>query len=166
MDLQPLAPSESQSTFVRIMEVTDANLQGNVHGGVIMREVDSAAGLAAVRHSRGPAVTAVMDEMAFLQPVRLGDVLTCKSSVNWTGHTSMEVGVRITAQRRGDFYADSVHVGTAYLVFVAVNPDGSPRPIPPLAPVTPEDFRRQQEAIIRRESRLARRAAILTSREG
>lgn len=140
------------------MEVMDANNLGNVHGGVIMRAVDTTAGTCALRHCGGPAVTASMDEMDFLEPVRLGDILTTKASVNWTGRTSVEVGVRVEAHRYGE--VDPTHVGSAYLVFVAIDADGRPREMRPVLIETDIDRRRYREAEIRRESRLARRQLI------
>lgn len=157
-DLSPLPPQRSRVTLARVMEVMDANNLGNVHGGVIMRAADTTAGACATRQCGGPAVTAFMDEMAFLEPVRIGDILTTKASVNWTGRTSLEVGVRIEAHRYGE--VDPTHVGSAYLVFVALDDDGKPRRVRPVAPETDLDKRRHRAAEIRRESRLARRAAI------
>lgn len=157
-DLTPHPPESSRVTLSRVMEVMDANNLGNVHGGVIMRTVDTTAGTCATRHCGGPAVTAFMDEMAFLEPVRIGDILITKASVNWTGKTSLEVGVRVEAQRYGEI--EPSHVGSAYLVFVAIDDDGEPRRVRPLEPLTEVDKRRFHEAEIRRESRLARRAAI------
>lgn len=159
-DLRPRPSSYSRVTLARIMEGTDANLYGNVHGGVIMRGVDNAAGAAATRHSGGPAVTAFMDEMAFLEPVRIGDILTVRAQVNWTGRTSMEVGVRVSAQRWDDASADELHVGSAYLVFVAVDGDGRPRPVPPVRHDDERDRRRLAEAEVRRRLRLERVEAI------
>jgi acyl-CoA hydrolase len=157
-DLTPRPSQTSRVTLARVMEVMDANNLGNVHGGVIMRAVDTTAGTCATRHCGGPAVTAFMDEMAFLEPVRIGDILTTKASVNWTGRTSLEVGVRVEAHRYGEI--EPSHVGSAYLVFVAIDDDGNPRRARPIEPIAPEDHRRHREAEIRRESRLARRAAI------
>lgn len=157
-DLSPLPPQRSRVTLARVMEVMDANNLGNVHGGVIMRAVDTTAGTCATRQCGGPAVTAFMDEMAFLEPVRIGDILTTKASVNWTGRTSLEIGVRVEAHRYGE--VQPTHVGSAYLVFVAIDDDGSPRRVRPIEPETDIDRSRFREAEIRRESRLARRAAI------
>jgi len=160
------SPTEfSRVTLARIMEPTDANLHGNVHGGVILSMVDNVAGAAAARHSKGLAVTAAIDEMAFLVPVRIGDILTVRAQVNWTGGTSMEVGVRVSAQPWDDATEESIHVGSAYLVFVAVDDNEKPRRVPPVLPQTELDRRRWQEAEIRRQSRLARRAAVRASRE-
>ncbi len=157
-DLSPRSPEASRVTLASVMEVMDANNLGNVHGGVIMRAVDTTAGTCATRHCGGPAVTAYMDEMAFLEPVRIGDILTTKASVNWTGRTSLEVGVRVEALRYGE--TEQSHVGSAYLVFVALDDDGRTRRVRPVDPMTEDDRRRHHEAEIRRENRLARRAAI------
>jgi acyl-CoA hydrolase len=160
---EPVPTEESKVTLARVMGVMDANTYGDVHGGVIMRAVDEAGAVAAVRHSNGPAVTAFMDQMAFLEPVKLGDLLTTQAQVNWTGQTSMEVGVRVTVHRMG--VDDEIHVSSAHLVFVAIDADGKPRPVPPVRPQTERDRLRFQEAEIRRKSRLERREAIRRLRE-
>ncbi|MFE2680073.1 acyl-CoA thioesterase [Streptomyces hygroscopicus] len=151
--------SASRTTLSHIMTGSDTNLLGTVHGGVIMKLVDDAAGAVAGRHSEGPAVTASMDEMAFLEPVRVGDLVHVKAQVNWTGRSSMEIGVRVLAERWNES-TPATHVGSAYLVFAAVDADGKPRPVPPVIPETERDKRRYQEAEIRRTHRLARRRAI------
>ena len=160
---QALAPSASQTVLSRVMTVTDTNLLGSVHGGVVMKLVDDVAGLVANRHSGGPAVTVALDEMAFLVPVRVGDLLHAEARVNWAGRTSMELGVRVFAER-WDQIGPRHRVATAYLVFVAVDADGEPRPVPQLVLETDEDGRRFREAEIRRTHRLARREAIQASR--
>jgi acyl-CoA hydrolase len=159
----PVASSASQVRLARIMDALDVNLYGNVHGGVIMKMVDDAAGAAAARHSGGPAVTVAMDEMVFLVSVHVGDLVTCQAQVNWTGRTSMEVGVRATAER-WDRAGEVRHVASAYLAFVGIDADQRPRPIPPVLTESVEEHRRFREAEIRREARLARRAAIAASR--
>jgi acyl-CoA hydrolase len=150
--------SASSVVLVRQMEIPDANIAGNVHGGTIMKMVDTAAGLAAAKHCGGLAVTAAMDEMSFLEPVYVGDVVTVKAMVNEAFHTSVEVGVRVEAET----YATGrhVHTSSAYLVFVSIDDRGSPRPVPPLLAETEEQRRRQHEARLRREARLARKRAI------
>ncbi|MEV4267705.1 acyl-CoA thioesterase [Kribbella sp. NPDC049584] len=156
--------SETRLSLSHITAQNETNLLGTVHGGVIMTLVDSVAGVVAARHSGGAAVTASMDEMVFLVPVRVGDVVHFSAQVNWTGRSSMEVGVRITADR-WDAVSPQMHVASAYLVFVAVDEEGKPREVPQVVPVTDEDRRRLREAEIRRSHRLARRAAIIASRE-
>jgi uncharacterized protein (TIGR00369 family) len=149
-------------TLTQMMEVTDANVAGNVHGGVIMRLVDTAAALAAIKHSGGVALTVGIDEMTFLEPVHIGEVVVLTASVNDIGRTSMECGVRVEAQ---DPLTGSVrHVNSAYLVFVAVDRDGRPRPVPPLIVASDVQRRRQREAKLRRERRIAHKEAIDAAR--
>lgn len=152
--------SYSRVTLSRIMSNADVNLLGTVHGGVIMKFADDVAGAVAARHSGGGAVTAAIDEIAFLSPVRVGDLVHAHAQVNWTGNTSMEVGVRLIAERWDRADTDPVDVATAYLVFVAVDREGEPRPVRPVLPESAEDERRFREAEIRRSHRLAKRAAI------
>jgi acyl-CoA hydrolase len=158
-----LPTSAAQTTLSRIMTTLDTNLLGTVHGGVIMKLVDEVAGAVAQRHSGGPAVTASMDEMAFLEPVRIGDLVHAHGRVNWTGRTSLEVGVRVLAEPWNALQT-AKRVATAYVVFVALDSSGRPRRVPPVQPETEEDRRRFAEAEIRRTHRLARRDAILRSR--
>jgi acyl-CoA hydrolase len=157
--------SYSRVTLSRIMTAVDVNLYGTVHGGVIMKFMDDVAGAAAARHCGGTAVTAAIDEIAFLEPVRTGDLVHAHAQVNWTGTASMEVGVRLVAERWDRVEDEPVDVATAYLVFVAVDADGKPREVRPVLPETAEDERRWREAEIRRAHRLARREAIQASRD-
>jgi uncharacterized protein (TIGR00369 family) len=157
-------PSYGRVSLSLLADRSHVNLLGDVHGGVVMRLVDSTAGAAAGRHSGGPAVTAQMDGMAFLAPVRVGDILVANAQVNWAGTTSMEVGVRVESEPWNQAGADPVHVASAYLVFVAVDGAGKPRPVPAVLPETPEEERRWREAQIRRAHRLAARAEIESSR--
>lgn len=145
---------------------SEANLLGNVHGGEIMKLADSTAGAVAHRHSGGPAVTAAMDEMTFLAPVHVGDIIKTYGQVNWAGTSSMEIGVRVEAQPWGNATDEPVHVASAYFVFVAVDPDGRPRRVPPIVAEDAEDVRREREAEIRRAHRLARKTEIDQGREG
>jgi uncharacterized protein (TIGR00369 family) len=161
-DLGPRSVSDSAVTLTQMMEVTDANVAGNVHGGVIMRLVDTAAALAAIKHSGGIALTVGIDEMTFLEPVHIGEVVVLKASVNDVGTTSMECGVRVEAQ---DPLTGAVrHVNSAYLVFVAVDQEGRPRPVPRLLVESEIQLRRQREAKLRRERRIAHKEAIETAR--
>lgn len=163
--LKGVPTSASRIRLSRIVDALDANLYGNVHGGAIMRLVDEAAGVVASRHTGGRAVTAVVDELQFLVPVHVGDIVTCEAQVNWTGRTSCEIGVRVTAQPWNQGGDERRHVASAYVVFVAIDEIEHPRPIPPVMPENDEDRRRFREAEIRRGTRLARREAILRSRE-
>jgi len=145
-----------------MMEVTDANVAGNVHGGVIMRLVDTAAALAAIKHSGGVALTVGIDEMTFLEPVQIGEVVVLRACVNDVGRTSMECGVRVEAE---DPLTGIIrHVNSAYLVFVAVDAEGRPRPVPPLIAESDDERRRQREAKLRRERRIDHKEAIDAAR--
>lgn len=154
----------SRTTLSHIMSGNDTNLLGTVHGGVIMKLADDAAGAVAGRHSGGPAVTASMDEMVFLEPVRIGDLVHVRAQCNWTGRSSMEIGVRVMAERWNES-TPATQVGSAYMVFAAVDSEGKPRPVPPVITENERDRRRYQEAQIRRTHRLARRRAIKELRE-
>jgi acyl-CoA hydrolase len=160
--LAPKPAGASEVVLARQMEIPDANIAGNVHGGTIMKMVDTAAGLAAAKHCEGLAVTAAMDEMSFLEPVYVGDVVTVKAMVNQAFTTSMEVGVRVEAET----YATGrhVHTSSAYLVYVAIDDEGKPRPVAPLLAENEEQRQRQHEAQLRREARLARKRAIEEAR--
>lgn len=163
---EALPPSFARVTLSMLARAPQMNLLGNIHGGEVMYLVDSTAGCVAMRHSGGPAVTAAMDEMAFLAPVRVGDILRASAQVNWAGRTSMEIGVRVETEPYNRAGIEPVHVASAYLVFVAVDDDGEPRTVPTLAPQTAEEVRRMREAEIRRTHRLARKAEIDAGRNG
>jgi uncharacterized protein (TIGR00369 family) len=158
--MESLPPSFARVSLTLLAGQAHVNLLGNVHGGEVMRLVDSTAGAVAQRHSGGPAVTAAMDEMAFLAPVQVGDILRATAQVNWAGRTSMEVGVRVESEPWNQAGTEPVHVASAYLVFVAIDVDGKPRRIPGLDPRDSEEVRRTREAEIRRSHRLARKAEI------
>jgi acyl-CoA hydrolase len=160
----PLPPSYGRVTLGVVMSAREANLLGNIHGGEIVKLADSTAGAVAQRHSGGPAVTAALDEMAFLEPVHVGDIVRTYAQVNWAGRSSMEVGVRVETQPWNDPSTITLHVASAYFVFVAVDADGSARPVPALAPETEEEVRRMREAEIRRAHRLARKEEIEAAR--
>jgi len=161
-DLTPKRVADSQVTLTQLMEITDANIAGHVHGGVVMRLVDTAAGLAAIRHAAGLAVTVAIDEMTFLEPVLIGDMLVLLASVNAVGTTSMEIGVRV--ESHDPVTGRMRHVNSAYLVYVAVDDEGHPRPVPPLLVKTNLERRRQRESSPRREARLVHRQAVEAER--
>ena len=134
---------------------SDANPSGNVHGGEIMRLIDECAGAAATRHARQRVVTARVDELSFVAPVYVGNLVTACASVNDVGRKSMEVGVRVDAEDL--LTGKTVHVASAYLVFVAIGDDAKTAPLPPVIAETDEERRRMAAAKVRRERRLARR---------
>jgi acyl-CoA hydrolase len=146
--------AHSRSLLVRWMGIADANSAGFVHGGTVMRLIDEAAGLAAIKHSGRRVVTAGMDRMTFLTPVFVGELLRCSSSVNAVWRTSMEVGVRVEAEN--PYTGEMRHTSTAYLTMVALE-DGKPIAAPQLRAESEDEQRRQREAEVRRANRLAER---------
>jgi len=161
MDAKPA--SEPRSQIVRWMSVLDANTAGNVHGGTVMTLCDEAAALAAIKHCRRRVVTAAMDRMAFLYPIRVGGLLTLSASVKAAWRTSMEVGVRVEAENAPT--GERQHTNTAYLTMVALDDEGNPARVPELTPESPEELRRRREAELRRAHRLAEREEIRAHRE-
>jgi uncharacterized protein (TIGR00369 family) len=155
MSLTAKPVSASKTVFSRTMLPSDANPSGNVHGGEIMRLIDECAGAAATRHARQRVVTARVDELSFVAPVYVGNLVTARASVNDVGTKSMEVGVRVDAEDL--LTGKTVHVSSAYLVFVAIGDDGRTARLPPLIAETDEERRRMAAAKVRRERRLARR---------
>jgi uncharacterized protein (TIGR00369 family) len=137
--------------MARAMLPSDANPWGNVHGGEIVKLIDSCAGAAAQRHARSRVVTARIDELSFVAPVVVGDLVTARASVNEVGRTSMEVGVRVDAENT--LTGAVAHVASAYLVFVAIDEEGRPVPVPPLVAETDDDRRRMAAAKQRRDLR-------------
>ena len=149
------------STTIQMLP-PDANPQGNVHGGVIMKMVDTTAGTVMLKHSRMNAVTASIDRLDFFHPVYVGDLLIIKASLNYVGTTSAEIGVRVEAETLST--GEVRHTASAYLTFVALDEHGKPCPAPPLILVTPEEKRRNREAQERRKMRLAEKERERASR--
>lgn len=143
---------ESSVTIAQVMNPQDANPAGNVHGGVIMKLIDTAAAVVATRHSRCNTVTASVDSLIFHNPAYIGDLVFFKSSLNMTGTTSMEIGVRVEAENL--MTGEIRHAVSAYLTFVALDKNGKPTPVPPLIVETDDERRRHREALERRKNRL------------
>jgi acyl-CoA hydrolase len=131
----------------------DANIQGNVYGGTIMKLMDEVAGSVAARHCRTNVVTASVDRMDFFKPVFIGNLLILKSSVNYVGTTSLEVGVRIEAENLKT--GEILHTGSSYLTFVAMDTKGKPVLVPEIVPETTDEKRRYREGSERKGQRLA-----------
>ncbi len=147
--------SETNINMAALMLPQDANPHGNVHGGVVMKRIDEAAGTVATRHSGGRVVTASVDRLDFLAPVFVGNILVIKASVNLVGGTSLELGARVEAEdpKTGEVR----RAVSAYLTYVALDDDNKPKKVPPLILETEEDHRRNREAQERRRLRLAER---------
>lgn len=142
---------ESRVVMARTMQPPDANVWGNVHGGTIMRLVDEAGGAVAIRHSRSRCVTVAMDTMVFKEPVYIGDLLTIRACLTYTGRTSMEVEVQIEAE---DLRTGQVrNAGASHLVYVAIDDLGRPTPVPTLLVQTDEERQRWRDAERRRSRR-------------
>jgi uncharacterized protein (TIGR00369 family) len=144
---------DSRTVMAQIMNPLDANPAGNVHGGVIMKLIDTVAGAVAVRHARANAVTASLDRLDFHYPLFIGDLVTLRASLNLVGRTSMEVGIRVESENL--LTGDKRHIASAYMTFVALDRNNHPTPLPPLILETDDEKRRNQEAKARRERRLA-----------
>ena len=149
----PRSPGETTSVLTYRTGVADANVAGDVHGGWIMKLCDDAAVIAATRHAETRVVTLAVDGMLFRNPVKVGNVLTLKATVNAAWRSSMEVGVRVEAEdpRCGE----ASHTLTAYVTMIALDEEGTPAQVPALVPVTPDEARRLHEANLRRRIRLA-----------
>ena len=152
---------ESSITTSFVMMPEDANPAGNVHGGVIVKHIDTTAGVVAFRHSRRNAVTASIDSLIFHYPVFIGDLLTLRASLNMTGRTSMEIGVRVEAENL--ITGEVRHTASAYLTFVALDESSRPTEIPPLIVETKDEKRRNREAQARRKIRLFERSQKVKS---
>ena len=143
--------ASTQSEKTEIVLPNDTNMLGHLLGGRLMHFIDLTAAMAAYRHARTNVVTASMDHIDFIRPVRLGDLVTLKSSVNRAFTSSMEVGVKAWAEntRTGEV----AHVASAYLVFVAMDEQGHVQKVPQAKPETPNEIRRYDDALRRREYR-------------
>jgi acyl-CoA hydrolase len=145
----------SQVITTQLVLPNDTNQLGNLLGGTLMHWIDIAGAIAAQRHSGVVCVTASVDELSFHHPIKLGEIVTLQASVNRAFHTSMEIGVLVTAHGR---HGQPVRrANTAYLTFVAVDADGTPIPVPPVVPETDDEKRRYEEAMMRRQRRLQHR---------
>ena len=148
--------SASKTILSMQMLPVDANPMGNVHGGTILKLVDTSAAVAALLHARTNIVSASIDRMDFYRPVYVGDLLILKACVNYSGRTSMEVGVRIEAENLKT--GKVTHTGSSYVTYVALDEKGRPTPVPQAIPETAEEKRRWREGKERREQRIKERA--------
>ena len=151
--LMPRPVRDSQSEMTEIVLPNDANPLVALLGGRLMHWIDLAGAMAAHRHSRSHVITASVDHIDFLVPVRVGDLVILRSSVNRVFNTSMETGVKVFVE---NYIADTAqHVASAYLTFVAVDAKGNRLKVPPVVPETEEQQRRYDDAGRRREIRRA-----------
>ncbi len=146
---------DSRIQIAQLMQPEHANNQGNVHGGWIMKLVDEAGALACMRHAQRRVVTVAIDSMEFHQPIHVGDLVILTAEVTYAGRTSMEAEVKVIAEN--PISGQRTHTNTAYVVYVAIDENGQPTPVPPLIPENEEDERRMEEARQRQAYRLSQR---------
>ncbi|GAA1850138.1 acyl-CoA thioesterase [Pseudonocardia ailaonensis] len=128
-----------------------SNFAGNVHGGTVLKFLDQVAYTCASRYARAYVVTLSVDRVVFREPIHIGELVTFAASVNYTGRTSMEVGIRVTTE---NLIEQTVrHTNSCYFTMVAVDEHTRPVPLPPLTPTTPDEIRRWGEAELRRAER-------------
>lgn len=155
--------ASTQSEMTEIILPNDTNTLGNLLGGRLMHFIDLTGAMAAYRHTRTHVVTAAMDHIDFIEPVHVGDLLILKSSVNRAFKSSIEVGVKVWVEhpRTGKM----LHVASAYLVFVAIDKEGKALRVPELIPETPDQTRRYNDALRRRQHREAEHARRKAERQ-
>ncbi len=153
MKSKPVSESCTEAQYLVLPH--DTNMLGTIFGGRIMEWIDTIAAIAAFRHAGKVAVTASMDSLHFISPVRLGDVVILKASLNYVRRTSMEIGVKVEAEN--PFTKERRHTASAYLTFVAIDENKKPSPIPALICESPEEKRRFQSGQKRWEARMQSR---------
>lgn len=159
----PKTMHASHIQIAQTMNPEHANPQGNVHGGWIMKLVDEAGALASMRHARQRTVTVAIDQMTFHKPIRIGDLVILDAEVTFTGQTSMEVEVNVVAEN--PITGERTYTNTAYLVFVALDENDKPSPVPPLIAETLDERARMQAACERQRRRLAQRGNLTKNHE-
>jgi acyl-CoA hydrolase len=150
--MQGRHPRESEAVMSELMMPQHANIMGNVFGGVLLSLVDRAAAVAAIRHARRPCVTVSVDKVNFREPIRVGELVTALARVNFTGHSSMEIGVKVIAENV--LTGEQRHTNSCYLTYVALDDRGAPTQVPPVEPETPDEKRRYNRAAKRRATRV------------
>ena len=153
--MKPKHINDSQVTISRLMGPGDANLLGNVHGGVLMKLIDEVGGIAAARHAQRPVVTVVIDSVTFISPIHVGDLVVLTATLTRVGRTSMEAHVHVEAENI--FTGERTHTNSAYIVYVALDENGKPTEVPRLIAKTEEQRQRMIEADVRQAQRLRRK---------
>lgn len=151
----PKSPRASRISIAQLMQPEHANNLGNVHGGWIMKLADEAGALACMRHAQKRVVTVAVDSLVFREPIRIGDLIILNAEVTYTGRTSLEAEVQVVAEN--PISGESAHTNTAYLVYVALDDDGNPTPVPPLAAETEQDRERMEAAKARQARRVSQK---------
>jgi acyl-CoA hydrolase len=150
--MQGKPPRLSDTVMSELMMPQHANIMGNVFGGVLLSLLDRAAAVAAIRHAGKPCVTVSVDKVDFKEPIHVGELVTAFARVNYAGHTSMEVGVKIIAENV--LSGEKRHTNSCYITYVALDEQGVPTEVPKLVPETADEKRRYDRAAKRRASRM------------
>lgn len=156
--VSPKTISASRVSLAQLMQPEHANNLGNVHGGYIMKLADECAALACMRHAGKRCVTVAIDRMTFRQPIRIGDLVTLTAEVTYAGRSSMEAEVHVVAEN--PLTGEQTHTNNAYLVFVALNEDGSRATVPALVAADEEEAQRMQAAKLRQQERLKQAKSV------
>jgi acyl-CoA hydrolase len=150
--MQGRHPRESEAVMSELMMPQHANIMGNVFGGGLLSLEDRAAAVAAIRHARRPCVTVSVDKVNFREPIRVGELVTALARVNFTGRSSMEIGVKVIAENV--LTGEQRHTNSCYLTYVALDDHGAPTQVPPVVPETQDEKRRYDRAAKRRATRV------------
>lgn len=156
-DLTPRRVAESRITLAQLMGPVQANVNGNVHGGHIMKLMDEAGASVAMRHAQREVVTVAVDQVLFREPIHIGDLVNLTAELTYVGRTSMEVRIEVTALNL--LTGANSHTNTAYFVYVAIDAAGRPAPVPSLQLETDEERRQWKAAQARQAYRLAQRGS-------
>jgi acyl-CoA hydrolase len=153
LDLKPKYVKDSQVVMIELVLPNDTNILKNLLGGRLMHWMDVACAMAAARHCNNIAVTAAVDQLSFHVPIKLGNIVTLRASVNRTFNTSLEVGVKVEAE---DVETGEIkHSNSAYFTFVNINArTGQKVKVPPVFPESEEEKRRFEQALDRRKRRI------------
>ena len=150
--MQARHPRDSETVMSELMMPQHANIMGNVFGGVILSLVDRVAAVCAIRHATKQCVTVSVDKVDFKEPIHVGELITAYARVNFAGRTSMEVGVKIIAENV--LTGARRHTNSCYVTYVALDNNGVPSEVPPIAPESPDEKRRYERAAQRRANRV------------
>ena len=157
-----MAGKSVQNSIVVMHELVlpnDTNVLGNILGGKVMHYMDICAAMSAYKHARSPVVTASVDRLNFLAPAKMGEILILKSSVNYTGKTSMEIGVRIESENT--ISGEINHTASAYLTFVSLDDNRKPKEVEKIIPKSVDEIRRFKQAEMRKETRKTRLTEVV-----
>lgn len=154
--MNPKRIADSRVTLSHLMGPQDANGLGNVHGGIIMKLADEAGGLVALRHAQAPAVTVAVDSVMFMHPIHIGNFVQFNAELTYVGRTSMEIRVEVISEN--PITGEKIRSNTAYYVYVALDGEGKPQPVPPLLYENDEEKRRAERAKERQDYRKQQRA--------